>query len=108
MIQKPITTKIIFKKYKSMKLNKKTWEMKEVYLLNNYFIKNSIKFIKYLSVNNNLYLIKICKQIDNFYTNTLTWVQILSISKYIMNEIICTFEDLDINIDYQDIGNIHI
>ena len=108
MIQKPITTKVVFKKYQSMKLNKKTNEMVTEYPLNKFLIKNSAKIIKYTQVNKNLYAIKVGQQIDDFYTNTLLGVQILSMSKRIMNEVMCTAEDLNINIYYQDTDSMHI
>ena len=59
-------------------------------------------------VEKNLYAIKGGKQIDDFYTNTLLGVQILSMSKRIMNEVMCTAEDLGINIYYQDTDSMHI
>ena len=108
MIQKPITTDTVFKKYLSKKFDKKTKQYKDDYPLNKYLIKNSAKVVKYLQVNKNLYLIKVGKQIDDFYTNTLLGVQILSMSKRIMNEVMCTAEDLDIHIYYQDTDSMHI
>ena len=108
MIQKPITTEKLFKKYQTMKKDKKTNEFIQEYPLNKYLIKNSAKVISYCQVNNNLYKIKVGKQIDNFYTNTLLGVQILSMSKRIMNEVMVTAEDLNINIYYQDTDSMHI
>ena len=108
MIQKPITTTTVFKKYQSKKLNKKTNEIVIEQPLNKYLIKNSAKIIKYTQVNKNLYAIKVGQQIDDFYTNTLLGVQILSMSKRIMNEVMCTAEDLGINIYYQDTDSMHI
>ena len=108
MIQKPITTQKLFKKYQTMKKDKKTNEMVQEYPLNKYLIKNSAKVINYWQINNNLYKIKVGKQIDNFYTNTLLGVQILSMSKRIMNEVMVTAEDLNINIYYQDTDSMHI
>ena len=108
MIQKPITTSIVFKKYQSKKLNKKTNELVIEQPLNKFLIKNSAKIIKYTQVNKNLYAIKVGQQIDDFYTNTLLGVQILSMSKRIMNEVMCTAEDLNINIYYQDTDSMHI
>ena len=108
MIQKPITTEKIFKKYQENKYNPKTKETITNYPLNKFLIKNSAKVINYIQVNKNLYKIKVGKQIDSFYTNTLLGVQILSMSKRIMNEVMCTAEDLNINIYYQDTDSIHI
>ena len=47
-------------------------------------------------------------QIDDFFSNTLIGVQILSMSKRIMNEVMCTAEDFDIPIYYQDTDSMHI
>jgi hypothetical protein len=48
------------------------------------------------------------KPIFGFNTNTLLGVQVLSMSKRIMNEVMTTAEDLDIKIYYQDTDSIHI
>ena len=55
-----------------------------------------------------MYAIKVGQQIDTFYTNTLLGVQILSMSKRIMNEVMCTAEDIGIKIYYQDTDSMHI
>lgn len=107
-IQKPITTNLVFKKYQSKKFDKKTKKYVDDYPLNKFLIKNSSKIIKYTQVNKNLYAIKVGQQIDDFYTNTLLGVQILSMSKRIMNEVMCTAEDLNIQIYYQDTDSMHI
>ena len=107
-IQKPITTNLVFKKYQTKKFDKKTKQYVDDYPLNKFLIKNSSKIIKYTQVNKNLYAIKVGQQIDDFYTNTLLGVQILSMSKRIMNEVMCTAEDLNIQIYYQDTDSMHI
>ena len=107
-IQKPITTNLVFKKYQTKKFDKKTKKYVYDYPLNKFLIKNSSKVIKYTQVNKNLYAIKVGQQIDDFYTNTLLGVQILSMSKRIMNEVMCTAEDLNIQIYYQDTDSMHI
>ena len=108
MIQKPITTTTEFKRYHTKIFDKKTQEFKDDYPLNKYLIKNSAKIISYTQVNKNLYAIKVGQQIDTFYTNTLLGVQILSMSKRIMNEVMCTAEDIGIKIYYQDTDSMHI
>ena len=107
-IQKPITTNLVFKKYQTKKFDKKTKKYVDDYPLNKFLIKNSSKIINYTQVNKNLYAIKVGQQIDDFYTNTLLGVQILSMSKRIMNEVMCTAEDLNIQIYYQDTDSMHI
>ena len=108
MIQKPITTTTEFKRYHTKIFNKKLNDYVDDYPLNKYLIKNSSKIISYIQVNKNLYAIKVGQQIDKFYTNTLLGVQILSMSKRIMNEVMCTAEDIGIKIYYQDTDSMHI
>lgn len=108
MIQKPITTTTEFKREHSKVFNKKLGEYVDDYPLAKYLIKNSAKIVSYTKVNKNLYAIKVGKQIDTFYTNTLLGVQILSMSKRIMNEVMCTAEDIGIKIYYQDTDSMHI
>ena len=75
-------------------------------------VKNSAKILEVQKINNDgkngLYQIKVSKPIYEFCSNTLLWVQILSMSKRIMNEVMFTAEDLDIKIIYQDTDNMHI
>ena len=103
MIQKPIKDKFVYKKYESVdkKGNKK-------YPLNAYMIKNSAKISEINQINNNLYQVKTTKPIYKFCTNTLLGVQVLSMSKRIMNEVMTTAEDLNIKIFYQDTDSMHI
>ena len=116
MIQKPITTSTEFKRKHtkifrpkgSCSSNKKLNDYVDDYPLDKYLIKNSAKIISYIQVNENLYAIKVGQQIDTFYTNTLLGVQILSMSKRIMNEVMCTAEDIGIKIYYQDTDSMHI
>ncbi len=108
MIQKPITTTTEFKRKHAKVFNKKINDYVDDYPLEKYLIKNSAKIISYTQVNKNLYAIKVGQQIDTFYTNTLLGVQILSMSKRIMNEVMCTAEDIGIKIYYQDTDSMHI
>lgn len=108
MIQKPITTTTVFKRHHTKIWNKKLNDYIDDYPLDKYLIKNSVKVINYIQVNKNLSAIKVGQQIDTFYTNTLLGVQILSMSKRIMNEVMCTAEDIGIKIYYQDTDSMHI
>ena len=108
MIQKPITTTTEFKRHHTKIFNKKLNDYVDDYPLDKYLIKNSAKVISYIQVNKNLSAIKVGQQIDTFYTNTLLGVQILSMSKRIMNEVMCTAEDIGIKIYYQDTDSMHI
>ena len=108
MIQKPITTTTEFKRHHTKIWNKKVNDYVDDYPLAKYLIKNSANVICYTQVNKNLSAIKVGQQIDTFYTNTLLGVQILSMSKRIMNEVMCTAEDIGIKIYYQDTDSMHI
>lgn len=103
MIQKPIVDKNVYKKYQTYNKNKDT-----IYPLNDYIIKNSAKIKEIIQINKNIYLCKVAKQIETFATNTLLGVQVLSMSKRIMNEVMCLAEDLDIKIYYQDTDSMHL
>ena len=103
MIQKPIVDRNVYKQYQTYDKDKNT-----IYPLNNYIIKNSSKIKEITQINRNIYLCKVAKQIETFATNTLLGVQVLSMSKRIMNEVMTTAEDLDIKIFYQDTDSMHI
>ena len=92
---------------------KKDADGKEYILLqdmpvNKFMDKNHAKINKSYDINKNLVAIEVNKQIDDFFSNTLIGVQILSMSKRIMNEVMCTAEDNNINIFYQDTDSMHI
>ena len=73
-----------------------------------YIEKNHAKIKEAYDINTNLVGIVTNKQIDDFFTPTLMGVQILSMSKRLMNEVMCTAEDNDIPIYYQDTDSMHI
>ena len=97
-IQKPIKDSYVYKKHLD----------KGESPYDKYLCKNSAKIIDCIDINSNISQIKISKQIDDFASNTLLGVQILSMSKRIMNEVMCTAEDLGIKIFYQDTDSMHI
>ena len=74
----------------------------------NFCLKNHAKIREVYDVDTNLCCIVVNKQIDDFYAPNLIGVQILSMSKRIMNEVMCTAEDLEIPIFYQDTDSMHI
>ena len=80
-----------------------TWSPYQYFLDNN---KN--KILEEHRVNDNLYRIETIEQIEDHYSLNLIGVQILSMSKRIMNEVICTAEDIGINVYYQDTDSIHV
>ena len=91
-------------------VDKKTGEVQmiEEHQYAKFMTKNSAKIIETNQISKNLYQIKTSKPIYDFATNTLLGVQVLSMSKRIMNEVMCTVEDLDIRIFYKDTDSMHI
>jgi DNA polymerase elongation subunit (family B) len=59
-------------------------------------------------IENGNHLIELTKQKSNQFNNVLFGVSVLSMSKRIMNEVMCLAEDLGINIYYQDTDSMHI
>ena len=58
--------------------------------------------------NNYQYLVKMNKTNVNQFNNCVFGVSVLSMSKRIMNEVMCLTEDLKVNIYYQDTDSMHI
>ena len=73
------------------------------YRYNSNFIKEFIKIDGYNKV-----LVKKVKPIVEHYSRPHIGTEILSMSKRIMNEVICLAEDNDIKIYYQDTDSMHI
>ena len=59
-------------------------------------------------LNSKQYFIKQNKSIDKQFNNCVFGASVLSMSKRIMNEIVCLAEDLGINVYYQDTDSMHI
>ena len=77
----------------------KKWEK---YLGYNYnFIKSAVKL-------KNGYMVKKIKTINEHFNNCYAGVEILSMSKRLMNEVICLGQDNDCKIYYTDTDSIHI
>ena len=58
--------------------------------------------------NGNGYKVKVMKAVNQHFNNAQVGVEILSITKRIMNEVMCLAEDMKLNIYYQDTDSIHI
>jgi len=76
----------------------------DLYINRNY---NTIKEAVLLA-NGKSYKVSITKQVDTHFNNAHVGVEILSMSKRIMNEVMCLAEDLGIYLYYQDTDSIHI
>ena len=59
-----------------------------------YFQKNYNKIIEAIDMNDKFKLIKVRKQINNHFNFSLLGIQVLSMSKRIMNEVICLTYDI--------------
>ena len=93
-IQKPITTDIKF--IPNSKFNHFTYE--------HYHNINTIKKV----AESDTWMISINKQLEKQFNNCVFGVSVLSMSKRIMNEVMCLAEDLKIPIYYQDTDSMHI
>jgi hypothetical protein len=86
------------------------------------YIKGESEALKYISrhcdyireynsihgTNNYKWRIKELKSVDDLQTCPQVGVEILSMSKRIMNEVMCLAEDIGVNIYYQDTDSMHI
>ena len=57
---------------------------------------------------NDMWRVKVSKTINKHFNNALCGVEVLSMSKRIMNEVMCLGEDIGIDIYYQDTDSIHL
>ena len=101
-IQKPITSELV---YKQVKKNKNGVIYNDAARFNK---KNAALIKEYYRVSNNIMCFDVNKSFDDFFVPNLIGVQILSMSKRIMNEVMCLAEDLGIMIYYQDTDSMHI
>ena len=94
LIQKPIKTDLKFK-------NTET-EHKKYINMNHNFIK------EYSNICPGKYVYTVQKNINKHFNMVHLGAQVLSMSKRIMNEVMCLADDLNINIYYQDTDSMHI
>ena len=71
-------------------------------------LKNSALIKEFYEVGDNIIFFEVDKVVDKFFVPNFIGVQILEMSKRIMNEVMCLGEDLDIMIYYQDTDSMHI
>ena len=77
----------------------------------NRFLKKYFEFVKEpftLLPNGQYYKIKVIKTINKHYNTAHCGCEILSMSKRIMNEVMCLAEDCNMEIYYQDTDSMHI
>ena len=80
--------------------------------IDNYVDKNYNYIHKYEKINDDgdidRYAITTLKGIEDHFNNCACGVEVLAMSKRIMNEVMCLAEDLDIELFYQDTDSMHI
>jgi hypothetical protein len=98
-IQKPIVNEIVFKRAdKADHYQFEHWHQ----IVEKKYVANDRDGAEGIA------MFKIKKNIDNQFNNAVFGVSVLSMSKRIMNEVMCLAEDLGINIWYQDTDSMHI
>lgn len=82
----------------------------EIVSANNWdnYLSYNYNFIKDFTQMGNCYIVNKIKPINEHFNNVYAGVEILSMSKRIMNEVMCLAEDLELNIYYTDTDSMHI
>ncbi|ELP86281.1 hypothetical protein EIN_114450 [Entamoeba invadens IP1] len=102
-IQNPIKSDFVYKQI-SVKNIKGVIQ----YDADRYLRKNSLLVKSFYDVAENIRCFECNKSFDDFFVPNLIGVQTLTMSKRIMNEVMCLAEDLNIPIHYQDTDSMHI
>lgn len=102
-IQKPIETKCVYKQKERTTKNGKIR-----YDADAYTRKNARLIKEFYDIGNGITCFEVKESFDKFFVPNLVGVQILTMSKRIMNEVMCLAEDLGIEIYYQDTDSMHI
>ncbi|KAK8836459.1 hypothetical protein M9Y10_037718 [Tritrichomonas musculus] len=77
--------------------------------LEKYWFKNYYKITDVMQIaNSNIQAVRTLKPIDKHFNFSLLGIQVLSMSKRIMNEVMCLAYDLNCHIYYQDTDSMHI
>jgi len=73
------------------------------------YVSNNFTFMKEAEeITGNFYKVKLDKQINTHKNLASCGIEVLSMSKRIMNEVMCLAEDNDLSIYYQDTDSLHI
>ena len=102
-IEKPVMKQVSYVQDKELK-NKR--EKYNVY--NRFLEKHYEEIVEDVEVGAGIHQITRLKPIDDHFNNSLLGIQILSMSKRIMNEVMCLAYDIGCHIFYQDTDSIHI
>ena len=72
------------------------------------YLSRKYNFIREITESGDKMLIKETKVIDDHYNNCYAGVEVLSMSKRIMNEVMCLAQEKNLKIYYQDTDSMHI
>ena len=84
----------------------KYFDSKESY--EKYFAKNYYKIAESFMIGDHIHAVRTVKPIDKHFNFSLLGIQVLSMSKRIMNEVMCLAYDIGCHIYYQDTDSMHI
>lgn len=76
--------------------------------MDNYWIKNYNKIVEDVELQNNIHAVHIQRPIDKHFNFSLFAIHVLSMSKRIMNEVMCLAFEIGCHIYYQDTDSMHI
>ena len=102
-IEKPHMKKVQYVKDSNVKNKKNSYNQYIRYLEKHYE-----EIVEDVDIGNGIHKISRLKPIDGHYNNSLLGIQILSMSKRIMNEVMCLAYDIGCHIFYQDTDSMHI
>ena len=90
----------------------KPFEIEKKYIPNkdvNKFVSRHYAHVREISrINDEITSVEVYKTVVEHFNNAICGVEVLSMSKRIMNEVICTAEDNGLNVYYQDTDSLHI
>ena len=80
------------------------------YIINNYTFHKITTLVSEIDIEDKykVYEVKTIKPINNHFNNASCGVEVLSMSKRIMNEVMCLANDLELKLYYQDTDSMHI
>ena len=102
-IEKPVVKDVTYVKDEIVKTKKMTYNRYQRYLEKHYE-----EIIEDIEIGGGVHEIKRLIPTDTHFNNSLLGIQILSMSKRIMNEVMCLAYDIGCHIFYQDCDSMHI
>ena len=102
-IEKPVMKDAVYVRDEIVKKKRETFNP---YI--RFITKHYNEIVEDVKIGNIIHEIKRLKPVNNHFNNSLLGIHILSISKRIMNEVMCLAYDLGCHIFYQDTDSMHI